>query len=56
MKIVWEAFDKDEVLMSYILLSQKTLEIWIHDVEVNPFMYNIGSPHGDSISGRYFNM
>ena len=53
-KIAEKILDEDEVRILRVLLADTTLEVKIDNAESSPFVSNIGSPQGDSISGPLF--
>ena len=52
--IVESFLDEDEARIIRRLLSNTTLEVRVKGAETTPFISNIGSPQGGSISGPLF--
>ena len=53
-KIVEEFLDDDDLRILSMLLAEATVEVKIENAQATTFESNIGSPHGDSISGPLF--
>ena len=56
LSIAEEILEEDEIRILQILLSKTNLEIKVKGAESKPFVTNIGSPQGDSLSGSLFTM
>ena len=52
--IAEEFLDEDDIRIMRVLLADTTLEVKVHGAESSPFVSNIGSPQGDSVSGPWF--
>ena len=55
-EIAEQIMDDDEIRILRVLLAETTLEVKVENAQATPFMSNIGSPQGDSISGPLFTM